>query len=302
MSLGDLDVGYVWLHFNLADMRACHWIATAQAIPESSRAFILGVSGHQEMRLDGEFINAVVPDIELDFDKPTDRVGKAMVVIGPRFVISGRRAPLDGVHEARALVESGALIPNSVGLLEAIISSATDAMGSAAARMIAELDGIEDRLLEENIGDERHRLGPIRRTLVRVHRRLLGMFDVLREIEKKGTLPAFPRGFGEVHGRLTQRIEALDHEIVSATERARLVHDEVDARLTAETNRNLQTLTLVTILFLPPTLLAGLFGMNLKALPFAESDIGFWWAIVVSIASSAITYWLIRRTRKAAFR
>ena len=31
----------------------------------------------------------------------------------------------------------------------------------------------------------------------------------------------------------------------------------------------------VTVLFLPPTLIAGFFGMKLKGLPFAESEAGF---------------------------
>ena len=40
-------------------------------------------------------------------------------------------------------------------------------------------------------------------------------------------------------------------------------------------NRHLRAQSFVTILFLPPTLIAGFFGMNLKGLPFAESEAGF---------------------------
>lgn len=80
---------------------------------------------------------------------------------------------------------------------------------------------------------------------------------------------------------------------MAVQKRARLLHDEFDAKLMAEANRNLHTLTIPTALFLPSTLHAGFFGMNLKAMPYAESDMGFWWAIGPSVVSSAATYALI---------
>jgi len=298
-DLGELDTGFVWLHFNLSDARACRWIAAAKAMPESARSFLLDKDQHPQLRLEGEFISAVVSDIELDFEQPTDRLGRVMVVLGPRLLISGRRAPLHGLQAARALIERGVPIRGPIGLLEAIVASATDSMGKVASRLVEDVDAIEDRLLDERIGDERLRLGPIRRTAVRLHRQLLGILGMLRRVEQDGSLAAFPADFAQAHSRLTQRIEALDHEVVALVERARLVHDEIDAMLMAETNRSLHTLTILTTLFLPPTVLAGFFGMNLKAMPFADDAMGFWWAVLMSMLSSAATYALIRHLRKA---
>ena len=56
--------------------------------------------------------------------------------------------------------------------------------------------------------------------------------------------------------------------------RARFFHDEIDAKLASETNRQLYILSALTAAFLPPTLVAGLFGMNFEGLPWSGSVLG----------------------------
>jgi zinc transporter len=51
----------------------------------------------------------------------------------------------------------------------------------------------------------------------------------------------------------------------------------------------------VTALFLPPALVAGVFGMNTKGLPFAEAEDAFLWAAALMVASAVAVYLLLRR-------
>jgi zinc transporter len=46
---------------------------------------------------------------------------------------------------------------------------------------------------------------------------------------------------------------------------------------------------------MPPTLVTGVFGMNTKALPFADSEVGFWWAAVLIAGASLAAYFVLRR-------
>ena len=46
---------------------------------------------------------------------------------------------------------------------------------------------------------------------------------------------------------------------------------------------------MLTAVFLPPTLIAGLFGMNLGGAPFMASPLGFWLAVGVTVLSSVAT-------------
>lgn len=81
-------------------------------------------------------------------------------------------------------------------------------------------------------------------------------------------------------------------------ERIKILQEELVALVSERTNRILFLLTLVTVLALPINLVAGLFGMNVGGVPFAEADHGF--ATVVALlllATGGIAYVAIRSGR-----
>lgn len=45
------------------------------------------------------------------------------------------------------------------------------------------------------------------------------------------------------------------------------------------TNRTMRTLTLITALFMPLTLITGIFGMNFDRMPWLREPQGFWWSL-----------------------
>lgn len=133
-----------------------------------------------------------------------------------------------------------------------------------------------------------------------MHRQLLGTLSVLHRAERDGSLGTFPVDFVQKHSRLVQRIEALGHEVVIIQDQTRrLPQDEIDARQAAETNRHLHTLSILSALFLPPTLLSGLFGMSLKLMPLFDNDAAFWLIVGLAIVSSVATWALIRHLNRA---
>jgi zinc transporter len=96
---------------------------------------------------------------------------------------------------------------------------------------------------------------------------------------------------------LAQKLDAIDHEFGSLQERARLLLEEVAAKMTEITNRRLFTLSMLTACLLPPTLVTGFFGMNTKDMPFQNSDGGTWVALAVAAVASTFSYWALRRMR-----
>lgn len=65
--------------------------------------------------------------------------------------------------------------------------------------------------------------------------------------------------------------------------------------MTEETNRHLHILSILTTLLLPPTLVTGFFGMNVKGLPFTENENGFLWSVLILVVSSVGAYLLMRQ-------
>jgi zinc transporter len=96
-------------------------------------------------------------------------------------------------------------------------------------------------------------------------------------------------------GKLAQRLDALDHDIVEIRDRSRLLQEEVSAAIASQSDRSLTILTIITTVILPPTLVTGIFGMNVKGLPFNEDPSGFLWTAALMTASSLAVFWVMKK-------
>jgi phosphate/sulfate permease len=51
----------------------------------------------------------------------------------------------------------------------------------------------------------------------------------------------------------------------------------------------------VATVLLPPTLVSGIFGMNVKDLPLTEGQGGFWWAAAILLGSAVAVCFVLKR-------
>ena len=68
-------------------------------------------------------------------------------------------------------------------------------------------------------------------------------------------------------------------------DRAHLLQEEVTLKMAEQTNRHLEVLAIVATVFLPATLVAGVFGMNVKGLPLTENGSDPFCQLVLSLGS-----------------
>ncbi|WP_347359861.1 CorA family divalent cation transporter, partial [Pseudomonas sp. GW460-13] len=73
-----------------------------------------------------------------------------------------------------------------------------------------------------------------------------------------------------------QRVLAHARRLEDSIESAVQIHFSAVAH---RTNRTMRTLTLITALFMPLTLITGVFGMNFDRMPWLREPDGFWWSI-----------------------
>jgi len=80
--------------------------------------------------------------------------------------------------------------------------------------------------------------------------------------------------------------------VTALQERAKLLQEELAARVAEDAGSKLNVLTALTAVFLPMTLISGIFGMNVAGLPgTAESATAeaFWWTMLLIVAAGAVT-------------
>ncbi|MDP3701631.1 MAG: magnesium transporter CorA family protein [Hylemonella sp.] len=93
---------------------------------------------------------------------------------------------------------------------------------------------------------------------------------------------------------LLEHIERVVHHVRRLEQS---VETAVQIHFNAQSNRTndiMRTLTVLTAIFLPLNLIAGIFGMNFDAIPLIHNDGGFWWAMGtmgVTAIALALLFW-----------
>jgi zinc transporter len=284
---------WLWLHLNLADARALQWLRESE-LPAAGIAMLLARDPHQQLHASENCIYGVFADLSREIEGSTDQLAQLRFLMTERLLISGRHRAVNSVESARQCLERGERrLPHVAALLELIVEHGADGIDRLTDRLAIELDEIENGLTLTIPPEQRQRIGRTRRTSVKVHRQLASLRAMFHRMEHLGREEARPQ-LRIATGNLAQYLDALDRDIVDIRDRAHDLQEEVTFAVAEETNRHLHFLSIVTALFLPATLVTGIFGMNVKGLPFLETSGGFVWAVVLMVLSVVGIYVMLK--------
>jgi zinc transporter len=291
--IAEYENSWLWLHLNLADPKALETLGSLAELPASARESLLGSDDHQQLHSEPGCIYGVFADIvranadlEIGFIRfaMTERL---FVSVGHRFANAG-----DVIHQA---LQKGRKLTTVAAFLEALAARVIDAVEDYTADLAQSLNDVEERILADEVSDERRTLGRMRRTAVQLHRQLEMSRLLIRRLERDDFLP--PKSVLRPNtNKLDQRIGWLDTEIVALRDRTHLLQEEVTLKFAERTNRHVEVLSIVATVFLPASLVAGVFGMNVKGLPLTQTDYGFAASIALIFGVSAAVFWLLRRS------
>lgn len=288
--------GFVWLHLNASDARVQAWLADCPHLPEDARETLLGTDRHLRIEASSDGVMGVVGDLHHDFADDPTRVGTLRIFFDDRRFVTSRRSPLRAVDRLRHSVEKGDCERRPVPLLAELLHHLSDAFAGVLVEATEELDDFEAEVLADRVRDGGSQLGRVRRTLAHVRRHLgpqrIALGGLLARLPSWTTLD----DAAELRNAVA-RLDAVGHDLDLAQDRARQLQDERGARLAETTNRNLYVLSIFTAVFLPMTLVTGVFGMNVAGLPGVDSPHGFLWTLLLMAATGLGTLVVLRLAR-----
>lgn len=293
---GEPGMAHGWIHLNLTDRRAIDWISNEDWFDDQVKELLTGTEPRQSLDFteDGT-VFGVLGDFQRQFERETDELGYIRFVMGRTILVTARRHPLRAAHELQHQLMRGRTVDSSVDALALIVERILDDVGGQVRDMSREIDEIEDFVLDDKVRDQRRRLGPARRRAVRLHRLLAGVHTSFKRLSSPDISETVSDYVRDRADGLLQRADSLHQDVYALQERARLLQEEINSKIQDTTNRHLFVLSILTILFMPPTLISGLFGMNVHGLPFAEWEESFWLVLGVAGLSALAVYFLIRR-------
>jgi zinc transporter len=201
---------------------------------------------------------------------------------------------LTALRDIRLALETGKG-PRSTGELLALVSDKlVRDLEPMLDQMDEECDELDDLVFEGNAGEVRERLKLLRRRSVQLKRYLAPQRDALSRIEHDDAPWLTGRDklrMREVIDKLLRFIDYLD----SIRDRTGILHDDLSTVIGERIAHNSNRLAALAALLLPPSLVAGLFGMNVGGIPGVHEDYAFLAVGGFVLFMSALTLFILKR-------
>jgi zinc transporter len=290
------EQGLLWVHLDRIGSQTLRWLHEASGLEPLMRDALLTEEVRpRELAVDDALL-VILRGVNLNPGAdPADMVG-VRIWLEPDRIVSLRHRPLMAVSELRtALAEQRG--PHGPGQFLAMLSAGLIArVGPVVDELVDRADRLEDEVLTAESGAMRGALGALRREAIALRRYLAPQREVMvrLSLSQAPWLRAEDRArLREVGDRTTRFVEDLD----AARERAAVLQDELNTRLSDQMNRTMYVLTVVATVLLPPSLITGLLGINVGGVPGTETAGAFWIVIALLLVLALAEIVLLRRLK-----
>jgi magnesium transporter len=212
---------------------------------------------------------------------------------GRDFLISVRRPNCEGMEILQRALKAGPEEKPSK-LLYLILDSVVDSYFVSIDHSDDRIDELQDSVLDnpspeilENLFDQKRKLIELRRVLVNLRDACMSLQRESNSILSPELYPFF-RDVYDHSLRLLDMVETLRD----------LLNNTFDVYLSSVANRTNQVMKVLTVLStvaLPALVISGIYGMNLKGLPFLESDHGTEIVVAAMGVSTGLVLWMLKR-------
>ncbi len=242
-------------------------------------------------------------------DAPLPQRGSMTFILAGRGLITLRYVETRPIATFAQRVLRGQLTCASgeealVGLLEAFIDRIADILEKVAL----DLDQVSQTIFAENGGRSERHGGPDLRAVLRALGRDDDLVSTIRESLLSLTrlisfLTATINGSGERSAKeVKARLKSARNDIVSLNEHAAFESHTINFLLDAtlgminvEQNAIIKIFSVVAVVFLPPTLVASIYGMNFDVMPELHWLAGYPWALGLMVVSALVPLIYFRR-------
>jgi len=95
--------------------------------------------------------------------------------------------------------------------------------------------------------------------------------------------------------QIMRDIESLDGHTAFLFDKINFLMDATVGFININQNKIIKIFSVASVAFLPPTLIASIYGMNFRLMPELDWSLGYPLAIVMMIASAVTPFWYFRR-------
>jgi magnesium transporter len=180
-------------------------------------------------------------------------------------------------------------------LFHRIIDTMVDNYRPEVEKLGERLDAIEKEVFETPTRELARRILDFKRDVASLRRVVMPQRDVVGRLAR--------REFSLISEQLSYRFRDVHDHLVRLSDEAMFFQDRISSLLDAylsnvsnQLNSVMKVLTVIATIFMPLTVLTGLYGMNVPLPHLPGGEVAqFWWIVVIMFGTAGAMLWLFRR-------
>lgn len=203
------------------------------------------------------------------------------MALGREWLLTFQERPSGSFEPVRERLRQGQALLRQSGadyLCYALLDSLMERYFQVLEAINEDAEQLESRLLDRPSPEDLQNIHRLKHITIQLRRAVWPLREVLNSLIRNEhgffsaqTLP-YLRDLYDHSVHFTESLEAI-RDMLSG------LMDIYMTSLSQRVNLEVRALTVVAMLFMPATLIAGIFGMNFVEIPLLKDPNGFWWAI-----------------------
>jgi magnesium transporter len=224
-------------------------------------------------------------------------------VLNERVLVTVRYTELKGFESAKEQLARGSCRATPVGIFTALLEGMVDFGADVLQQIAADLNGISRRVFQARAFSSTRKVAVqtrgLRNTMIEVGQRgeklsqiresLLGLQLITSFVAEKG------QGRDWIDNDIQARLKTATADVASLTDfevhltdKVQFLLDAVLGFINTEQNDIFKVLTIVSVVGVPPTLIAGIYGMNFQGMPEYHWSHGYAWGLSLIFLSTIL--------------
>lgn len=212
--------------------------------------------------------------------------------LGPFYVVSVHHLPLHSLQAVKAHVDQSGrwMMKGADFLAHAIIDALIDNILPTIDQMSDVADYVEDAAIRNPVPDTIDSILKLKRSALRIHRVMAPQREILNRLSR-GEFPLIKEEaeifYRDIYDHLI-RIEDLNQTIRDMSDNALSTYLSSVAN---KQNDSMKMLTVVATIFMPLTLLAGIYGMNFEYMPELKWHWAYFCVLGIIVLAIIVMIW-----------
>lgn len=263
-----------WIHLDYMDTQSINWLKNTPLVPEIAKVALLESAPvlAREVRFDNSLL-VIVKSVNISSGSLPDPIATLRCFITDNLIISTRHQRVEIIDSLKNDLSNGVGPVDVADWLVHLCDLISEQASLSNDRVHNQLVKLEDEILNQHMISHKE-IGRVRKYFILLRRFMVPARDIFAKIATERVSWIDDNDKQHLHD-ISLTVNHSIEDINSSLLRLASLMEQINALLTESMNKRIYLMTLFTLIFMPITFLASLFGVNLAGIPFQPASWSF---------------------------